>query len=203
MRISFAEATLASLDSLEGVEATCLFVFEDERPLRSAAGHVDWRLCGSLSRILLEGRFVGAQGDALLFPVPGRLAAGERLFCYGAGRRGGFGKSGFEALCRKACQALSLAGTRSFAVELPQVEGMDEVARAKAFLAEGAPHFKGERIVLLGDSRALAKAFQQAGGDMKGLTIDKDPLGAVVAVAPAHSAPHGPAHSSPGRVARS
>ena len=53
---------LDSLDALTGIEAVCCFVVEDERPLSGAPGFLDWRLCGSLSRILHEGRFVGAAG---------------------------------------------------------------------------------------------------------------------------------------------
>lgn len=175
MRLSFAEAGLASLDALTGVEAACLFVFEDERPLRGLAGYVDWRLCGGLSKILREGRFVGAAGDALLFPVFGRVPPGK-LFCFGAGARQGHSAGAFALNARRAGQALSKAGVRSFAVALPPVEGADEVERAKIFLNEGAGAFKGERIVVFGEARALAKAFGEAGSTMKGLEIDRDPL---------------------------
>ncbi|HEY3452223.1 MAG TPA: M17 family peptidase N-terminal domain-containing protein [Myxococcales bacterium] len=175
MRLSFADAALATLDALSGVEAACLFVFEDERPLRGLAGFVDWRLCGALSRILTEGKFVGAPGDALLFPVWGRLGP-AKLFCFGAGRRRGQGRDAFGATVKRACEAMSKAGVKSFATFLPPLEGAGEVDRARAFLAEGAASFKGERIVLFGDARALCSAFRDAAGSMKGLEIDHDPL---------------------------
>ncbi|HEY1333477.1 MAG TPA: peptidase M17, partial [Myxococcaceae bacterium] len=50
--------TLDALDPLP-VDTVCLFVSEDERPLGGAAGFVDWRLCGQLSRLLVDGFFKG------------------------------------------------------------------------------------------------------------------------------------------------
>lgn len=175
MRLSFADAGLAPLDALSGVEAACLFVFEDERPLRGLAGYVDWRLCGGLSRILSEGKFVGAPGDALLFPVFGRLGT-AKLFCFGAGRKRGQPRDAFGKTLRAACEAMTKAGVKSFATFLPPLEGAGDADRAKAFLVEGAASFKGERIVLFGDARALCAAFHEAAGTMKGLELDKDPL---------------------------
>jgi hypothetical protein len=187
MRLSFADASLASLDALTGFDALALLVFEDERPLRGLAGFVDWRLCGALSRILLGGRFSGAQGDALLFPVVGRLT-GERVFCFGAGRKAELGKSGFTAASRRLGQALAMAGARAFVSELPAVGEVDEPERVRIFLAEVAASFKGERIVLFGDSRALAKAFQQVARELPQVQLERQVV-AVSASAPAPPRP--------------
>jgi len=186
MRLSFTDPGLASLDALAGLDAFCLFVSEDERPLRGAAGFIDWRMCGALSRILKDGRFVGAMGDALLFPAGGRLS-GERVFCFGAGRRADLSRAGFSALTRKACEAMTLAGSQAFAAELPQVAGLDEQERARVFVTEGLTRFKGDRVVLLGDGRAQARVFAQVADQMKALQVDKEPLGSIsIVTAPAH-----------------
>jgi hypothetical protein len=174
MRITFADATLAALDGLAGLDAVALLVFEDERPLRSLAGLADWRLCGALSRILKEGRFTGARGDALLFPATTRFP-GDRIFCFGAGRKADFGKVAFAAAARRMGQALRLAGARAFVAELPPVEGLDEAERARAFLAEGAAHFRGERIVLCGDARSLSRVVRQVASVLPGLQLDREP----------------------------
>lgn len=176
MRLSFAEAGLAGLDALQGVEAACLFVFEDERPLRGLAGYVDWRLCGELSRILQAGRFVGADGDALLFPVRSGLSP-ERVYCFGAGKRGDFTRGALALTARRACQALSKAGVKQVATELPALQNNDEQERARTFLAEGATSFKGERVILFGDAKVLARNFGDAASSMKGLEVDREPLG--------------------------
>jgi hypothetical protein len=181
MRLSFADAGLAVLDALEGVDAACLFVFEDQRPLKGAAGYIDWRLCGGLSRILVGGHFVGERADALLFPTGGRLPF-ERIFCFGAGPRQALTPASFAAQVKRACEAMSRAGSRAFVTELPAVPGMDDPAWAQAFISEGAAHFAGERIVLLGDGKALARLFAQAGDRMKGLKVDGEPIGATVMV---------------------
>jgi hypothetical protein len=175
VRLSFADASLASLDAVTGLDAVCFVVFADERPLRGLAGYADWRLCGALSRILIEGRFVGESNDALLFPVWGRLPQG-RVFCFGAGKKAEFTRGAFALIARRICHAVGRAGAKAVGLQLPAVEGLNELERAKAFLAEGAASFKGERLVLFGDGRALNKAFLEAGSSMKGLEIDRDPL---------------------------
>lgn len=175
MRLSFADSSLATIDRLEGLDSACFFVFEDERPVRGAAGLVDWRLCGALSRVLIEGRFVGAMGDALLFPSLSRVPP-QRLFCFGAGPREALSREVFGDLVRRACEAMTLAGALAFATELPSIGAADESERARIFLGQGAAQFKGDRIVLLGEARALARAFREAAAQMKGLTIDEEPL---------------------------
>jgi hypothetical protein len=43
-----------------------VWVASDERPVRGAAGLVDWRLCGRLSELIAGGRFAGHAGERLL-----------------------------------------------------------------------------------------------------------------------------------------
>ncbi|MBI5549276.1 MAG: peptidase M17 [Deltaproteobacteria bacterium] len=175
MKLSFAEAALGSLDALSGVDSACLFILEDERPLRGLAGLLDWRLCGGLSRILMEGRFVGASGDALLFPARGPVPV-NRIFSFGVGRRSGLTSGAFALAVRHGCQALTRAGVKEVALQLPPLDGVEELERARTFLAEGATSFKGSRMILFGDARALAKAFSEAARSMKGLEVDREPL---------------------------
>ena len=54
MHIHFALPELAQLDELR-CEALALPFFSDERPLRGALGLVDWRLCGMVSSLIIEG----------------------------------------------------------------------------------------------------------------------------------------------------
>jgi small subunit ribosomal protein S19 len=140
-------------------------------------------LCGGLSRILAGGRFTGALGDTLLFPAAGRVP-GERVFCFGVGKRSELNPSVVASQSRRACEAMSRAGARAFATELPQArEPSQDADLARLFLTEGVTRFGGERIVVMGDGRALVKAFQAAGGQMKGIEIDAEPLGSTTMVA--------------------
>src|SRR5215470_19549483 len=75
--------TLDALDPLP-VDTLCLFVSEDERPLGGAAGFADWRLCGQLSRLLVDGFFRGTRGESLLLPSAGRMGPG-RVVILGVG----------------------------------------------------------------------------------------------------------------------
>jgi len=61
-------------------------LFAGERPLRAAAGRVDWRLCGRLSHLLAAGRLAGALGEAVLIPGGGGMCA-PRVLGLGAGER--------------------------------------------------------------------------------------------------------------------
>ena len=92
MNLTTHEIGFPSLDALPGVDSLCVFVGQDERPLRGTAGYVDWRLCGALSRVLLQGFFIGAQGDCLLIPSEGRIAM-SRIFALGTGTGERFGRS--------------------------------------------------------------------------------------------------------------
>jgi hypothetical protein len=66
---SFLASELGKWDQLDKApEALILPFFEDERPLRGAAGLCDWRLCGRLSRLLSSGRVRGSWGETTLYP---------------------------------------------------------------------------------------------------------------------------------------
>ena len=64
--------------------------FAGERPLRGAAGRLDWRLCGHLSEMLRRSAFDGAEGDQVLVPT-GASARAPRALLVGLGPRSGFG----------------------------------------------------------------------------------------------------------------
>jgi leucyl aminopeptidase len=146
---------LEGLDSLVGVDALCLFVAEDDRPLPGAAGYVDWRLCGSLSRVLKAGFFVGAKDDWLLLPSDGRLPF-PRIFAVGLGARKSLDAESLGRALANAAQVLDKAKVESVALELPGGGRVDEAAQAAAFQQHFLPGLKGRRVALLAD-KALAK----------------------------------------------
>jgi hypothetical protein len=61
-------------------------LFAGERPLRAAAGRVDWRLCGRLSHLFASGRLTGVEGEAVLIPGGGGMRA-PRVMGVGFGER--------------------------------------------------------------------------------------------------------------------
>ena len=136
------EAGLDALDALKGFEALCCFVTEDERPLSGAAGFVDWRLCGELSRVLKSGFFVGAPGDKLLVPTHPRLNA-PKLFAVGLGTSGAVTALGLEHALTSAASMLTKAGVVSVALALPSLPKALASQRDDLVERSFAAHFQG------------------------------------------------------------
>jgi hypothetical protein len=145
-----------ALDSVS-VDSLCVFVSEDERPLKGLAGYVDWRMCGALSRVLRNGFFTGMQDDCLLLPTEGRLAMG-RVFAVGCGRTQRYTAEALGQVLASAARILTRANVQAVALELPGVSTLDEGVRASALLSQFAPSFGGQRLAVLAEkglSRAL------------------------------------------------
>jgi len=83
MDVRFVAPDLRKLDGLD-VEVFASCFHEDERPLRGAAGLLDWRLCGRLSQLVRQNKILGTMGEIVLLPTMGR-ASFERILMVGAG----------------------------------------------------------------------------------------------------------------------
>lgn len=175
MRLSLDETGLAALDALRGIDALCLFIPEDERPLQGLAGFADWRLCGSLSNILRSERFVGALGDRLLFPIFRGLST-QRAFCFGLGPRPSFHpETMLGPLVQKAMAVLDKAGCRSLALEIPGLTDENTERLIDAFVQQALPAFTGDEIVLIGDElKPISRALQKSADQLRGLQVQLD-----------------------------
>ncbi len=116
MDLSFYPLTLEAIDQ-SSVEALCLFIAEDERPLTGLAGLADWRLSGKLSRLLRQGVLTGAAGEAVLTP-PGSRLGFRKLFVFGMGPLAQT-ESGLVEQLAEALRKLALAGVQEAAMQLP------------------------------------------------------------------------------------
>ncbi|MFP2961297.1 M17 family peptidase N-terminal domain-containing protein [Myxococcus sp. 1LA] len=148
---------LDGLDTLGGVDALCLFVAEDDRPLPSSAGFVDWRLCGTLSRVLKNGFFTGAKDDWLLLPSDGKLLV-PRVFVVGLGSRQKLDAGALSEALAGAGRVLSKARVDAVALEVPAGGQVEDAARAEAFQKGFLPAFKGGRVAVLAD-KGLVKSL--------------------------------------------
>lgn len=117
MDVRFVTPSLAALDALK-VEALCVPLFCDERPLAGVGGLVDWRLCGALSNLLLAETMVGRPRERLMMPGRPRIPC-ERLILIGAGERGGFDVGRFRDVCRDQVETLRDLQLRGAALALP------------------------------------------------------------------------------------
>lgn len=113
----FIAAGLKSLDELQ-TEVIVLPFFSDERPLRGAAGLIDWRLCGALSRKLMAGYVRGTLGEKALVANPGKLKS-ERLLLIGLGESASFDQGVAEKACTLIAEALREAKVSTAALALP------------------------------------------------------------------------------------
>ena len=153
--VSSVLLTLDALDPLP-VDTVCLFVSEDERPLGGAAGFVDWRLCGQLSRLLVDGFFKGTRGESLLLPSNGRIGA-PRLVVLGLGPGGEALHPGvLRTALSQAADVLNRARVDSVSLELPGRGAMAAQERTSAFDEAFAPAFRGTRVTLLADGPVRA-----------------------------------------------
>lgn len=151
--VSTVPLSLEALDPLPA-DTLCLFVPEDERPLTGAAGYVDWRLCGQLSRLLVDGFFKGARGESLLLPSNGRIGA-PRVVVLGLGPGGEALQPGaLRTVLSQAADVLNRARVDSVALELPGRAGAGAQERASAFDEAFLPAFRGARVTLLADGPA-------------------------------------------------
>ncbi len=151
MSVSVYELSLETLDSLDSVDTLCLFVAEDERPLTGASGLSDWRLCGQLSRLLVDGFFTGAADDSVLLPSGGRLGPG-RIVVFGLGRREALSDGpALGARLAAAAAVLDRAGAASVAFEIPGAGRLKDAERVRALRTGFLPAFHGRHVAVLGN----------------------------------------------------
>ncbi len=118
---------LAGLDGLEA-ESIGLFVFADVRPLKGVAGLIDWRLCGALSRCLLERAFLGQTDETLLMPVQGRFGP-RRLFVVGLGEVAACDDVRLGQACARVTQVMAQAGASPCVLAAPTGFAPDPFAK--------------------------------------------------------------------------
>ena len=109
--------SLEALDTLPDGDLV-LFCAEDERPLQAAAGFVDWRLNGWLSRQVLSGKFAGKSGERLLTPGGGLLQS-QRIFVFGIGPTDQFHVQMAENLGKEVGAALKAASSHKLIIGQP------------------------------------------------------------------------------------
>ncbi len=78
---------IISKESIDLQESDLLVTgfFQDERPLRSSMGLVDWRLNGMLSRLLIDERLTGEWRERTLIPSQGRILP-KLILIFGLGK---------------------------------------------------------------------------------------------------------------------
>jgi hypothetical protein len=127
---------------IKKVEAEALVVgfFQDVRPLKNAAGQLDWLLCGAFSHVLLNNMLRGALGDVALFTSGGKVPP-QKIFLVGLGPKTGFSASSLRKAVKAAAATILGTGVTNAAVEYFQAPGVPPERNMLAFcegLDEGA-----------------------------------------------------------------
>lgn len=134
----FVSAAPGSLDDLQ-MEIIVLPFFSDERPLCGAAGLIDWRLCGALSRKLMAGYLDGSFGEKALIPEPTKLKS-EGLLLLGLGSSGEFDAEVAQRACALIAETLTEAKISTAALALPgRSMGLLPALRAMQLWLDASP----------------------------------------------------------------
>jgi hypothetical protein len=158
----FVSATASNLDELQ-TELIVLPFFSDERPLRGAAGLLDWRLCGTLSRQILAGYLDGAFGEKGLIAAPSRLKS-EGLLLVGLGESAVFDAAVAERACAVIADALTESKVSNAALVLPgrSLGSLPALQSMQLWIGVCPPHADIEEISIIEraeEHRALDSLF--------------------------------------------
>jgi hypothetical protein len=93
-------------------------VFKDDRPLRGAAGLVDWRLGGRLSRLIKGDKASAEAGETMLLP-PGRRLRFSKLLWFGLGDAKGYSDERFKHDLAWILDVVARAGVKDWALQAP------------------------------------------------------------------------------------
>ena len=121
-------------------EALVVGFFQDIRPLKGAAGQLDWLLCGALSNLLIKNKLKGALGEVALFTSQGKVPP-QKIFLVGLGNKGDFSALSLRTAIKTASATVVAAGITHAAMEYFQTPGILSEETVLAFreaLAEGA-----------------------------------------------------------------
>ena len=105
------------IDRIE-TEVVILPFFSDERPLKGAAGLIDWRMRGKISRLIIEGRLSGGKGESTLFLPDYRISA-KKILMAGLGDSSRFNESELKEAGARIIQQMAHINVKEFTVALP------------------------------------------------------------------------------------
>jgi hypothetical protein len=121
-------------------DAVAVGFFEDIRPLKGAAGALDWILCGSLSHLIIHDKIRGALGEAALLTTKGKIPA-SKVFLFGLGPRAQMTPATLREASRIAATIIVGAGVIRAALDcfpLWSGQGEEYLDAVRQGLAEGA-----------------------------------------------------------------
>ena len=140
-------------------DAVAVGFFEDIRPLKGAAGALDWILCGSLSHLIIQKKIRGALGETALLTTRGKIPA-PKVFMVELGPRSQMTPATLREASRTAATIIVGAGVIRAAVDcFPLWSGQSEedIAAVRHGLEEGAGHHALDIALLAPDAASFER----------------------------------------------
>ena len=109
------------IDKIE-TEAVVLLFFSNERPLRGSTGLIDWRMNGSISRLISQGMISGEKGEATLI-LPNRRIKGKKILMAGLGDSSAFGEASLKDTAIAIIRQLNKIYIKNFVIAMPPLIG--------------------------------------------------------------------------------
>jgi len=104
-------------DKIE-TEVLALFFFHDERPLKGAAGLVDWKMNGALSNLIINEISSGASGESTLV-LPGKRIRCQKILLFGMGNSKDCASDALKETTGKLVEQLIKINCTDFCVAVP------------------------------------------------------------------------------------
>jgi hypothetical protein len=136
-------------------EALIVGFHENVRPLKNLAGEVDWLLCGSLSRLIINRKLQGRIGDAALLTSQGKIPA-RKIFLVGLGPAEDRSPASVSDISAAVVEAVLKAGVRQAALQYLAASDMPLETGVPAFCSGISRSLRGRDIdiVILSPSGA-------------------------------------------------
>ena len=138
-------------------DAVIVGFHEDVRPLKGAAGALDWLLCGALSHLIIRKKVRGALGEVALLTSKGKIPA-AKIFMVGLGKRGSSQPGSLRVAARAAAESAVNAGVARAAMDCFPLGGMpsgEALTAVRTGLAEGAGAHAIDFALLAADTAAF------------------------------------------------
>jgi hypothetical protein len=140
-------------------DAVIVGFHEDVRPLKGAAGALDWLLCGALSHLIIQKKMRGILGEVALLTSKGKVPA-DKIFMVGLGPREASSPGSLRAAARVAAASSVNAGIARAALDLfpaGAAQSDDALAAVREGLAEGAGAHPIDFTLLAPDDTAFER----------------------------------------------
>lgn len=128
------------------------FYFEDDRPLNRLAGIIDWKVDCFLSRLILEKKIYGNEGEIILFASQERFGGTPILIC-GLGRKRFVSLNSIKQIADSIVRRIDIMNIDNFGFALPDFSdtNIDWLDGFNMFIERFSRSENVERIYLFED----------------------------------------------------